>query len=251
MRKFIYLFLFLASSSLYAAQVYNLSEGSRIQANICPTEMNRIAIEGDRIAQVFGSDGKFTYQVDEETGQFFLKPLFNQEGSNQEGSIQEGGFPHVPVSLTLITESGLTQDLTLFPKEKTSATILLKPSVINSKTASSLSSFEGLSRALPYQDGLIQALRVLVSEGEGITEKQDNLETPHLRSAASGLTAQFVRQVKGPGYLAQVFEIKNTNAEEETLQEKQFFQTNDLALALSKTTLRPQEKATLYVLRRE
>ena len=241
MKKFIYSFLFLASSSLYAAQVYTINEGVRIQANICPNEMNRIAIEGDRIAQVFGSDGKFTHQVDEETGQFFLKLLSNQEE----------GFPHVPVSLTLITESGLTQDLTLFPKEKTSATILLKPSVINSKTASSFSSFEGLGRVLPYQDALIQALRVLVSEGEGITEKQDNLETPRFRSGASGLTAQFVRQVKGPGYLAQVFEIKNTNAEEETLQEKQFFQTGDLALALNKTTLMPQEKATLYVLRRE
>ncbi|MBY0281130.1 MAG: type-F conjugative transfer system secretin TraK [Alphaproteobacteria bacterium] len=246
MRKFIYLFLAFINSSAYSAQVHTINEGVRIQANICPTEMNRIAIEGDRIAQVFGSDGKFTHQVDEETGQFFLKLLSNQEGSNQEG-----GFPHVPVSLTLITESGLTQDLTLFPKEKTSATIFLKPSVINSKIASSLSSFEGLSRVHPYQDGLIQALRVLVSEEEGITENQDNLETPHFRSAASGLTAQFVRQVKGPGYLAQVFEIKNTNAELETLQEKQFFQTGDLALALSKTTLMPQEKATLYVLRRE
>lgn len=246
-KKSIYPFLFLASSSLYAAQVYNLSEGSRIQANICPTEMNRIAIEGGRISQVFGGEGKFIHQVDEETGQFFLKPLFNQEGSTQEGR-----FSPIPVSLTLITESGLTQDLTLFPREKTSATILLKPSSSSiQKKNPSLPSFEGLGRALPYQDGLIQALRVLVNEGEGITEKQDNLETPGFRSAASGLTAQFVRQVKGPGYLAQVFEIKNTNAELETLQEKQFFQTGDLALALSKTTLMPQEKATLYVLRRE
>lgn len=247
MKKFIYPFLFLASSSLYAAQVYTINEGVRIQANICPTEMNRISIEGDRIAQVFGSEGKFTHQVDEETGQFFLRLLSNQEGSNQEGE-----FSNVPVSLTLITESGLTQDLTLFPKEKTSATILLKSSSSSTlKTSPSLPSFEGLGRTLPYQDALIQALRALVGEEESVSEKQDNFEMPRFRSGASGLTAQFVRQGKGPGYRAQVFEIKNTNAEMETLQEKQFFQTNDLALAFSKTTLMPQEKATLYVLRRE
>ncbi|MBY0461769.1 MAG: type-F conjugative transfer system secretin TraK, partial [Alphaproteobacteria bacterium] len=117
-KKSIYLFLFLSSVSGYAAEVHNLSEGTRIQTNICPTEMNRISVQGDRIAQVFGAEGKFTHQVDEETGQFFLKPL----------SQAEGGFPHVPVSLTLITESGLTQDMTLFPREKTAATILLKPS---------------------------------------------------------------------------------------------------------------------------
>lgn len=244
MRKFKYTFLLFLSVSAYAAQVQSLREGSRIQANICPTEMNRIAIQGDRIAQVFGGEGKFTHQVDEETGQFFLKPL----------SAQEGGFPHVPVSLTLITESGLTQDMTLFPREKTAATILLKPSGINPKEShASLPTFEGLGRALPYQEVLIGAFRVLASEegksGE-VREAGENLETPSHRANADGITAHFIRQIKGPQYVGQIFEITNSSSAVITIQEKHFFQTHDLALALTKTTLAPQEKAKLYVIRR-
>lgn len=239
-KRFSYAFLFLSSVNGYAAEVHNLAEGSRIQANICPTEMNRISVQGDRIAQVFGGEGKFTHQMDEETGQFFLKPL----------SQAEGGFPHVPVSLTLITESGLTQDMTLFPREKTAATILLKPSAINSKeSASSLPSFEGLGRALPYQEVLIGAFRVLANEG-GKSEEGENLETPSLRTNFEGITAYFIRQIKGPQYVGQVFEITNSSFETITVQEKQFFQTHDLALALTKTTLAPQETAKLYVIRR-
>ena len=248
-KKFSYAFLFLSISSLYAAEVHNLSEGSRIQANICPTEMNRISVQGDRIAQVFGAEGKFTHQVDEETGQFFLKPL----------SQAEGGFPYVPVSLTLITESGLTQDMTLFPREKTAATILLKPSGLNSKeNHASLPSFEGLGRALPYQEVLLGAFRVLANEvgtreegkSEETREERENLETPSQRTNFEGITAYFIRQIKGPQYVGQVFEITNSSSELITVQEKQFFQTHDLALALTKTTLAPQEKAKLYVIRK-
>ncbi len=243
MKKSITSFLLLANASFlsvsaYGAQVHTLSEGGRIQANICPAEMNRISIQGDRIAQVFGAEGKFTHQVDEETGQFFLKPL----------SAQEGGFPHTPVSLTLITESGLTQDMTLFPKEKAAATILLKAASQSTKTNASLSSFEGLDRALPYQEVLIQAFRSLASE-EGSNE-MEGLETPSQRTNSAGITAYFVKQIKGPQYVGQVFEITNFSSEMITVQEKQFFQTNDRALALTKTTLMPQEKSILYVIRR-
>ena len=50
--------------------------------------------------------------------------------------------------------------------------------------------------------------------------------------------------------MGQVFEITNSSSEVITIQEKQFFQTSDLALALTKTTLAPQETAKLYVIRR-
>ncbi|MBY0281572.1 MAG: type-F conjugative transfer system secretin TraK [Alphaproteobacteria bacterium] len=248
MNKFIYFYLLQliglgTSLTLYAAQTHTLHEGKRIQATICPNEMNRISIQGDRIAQVFGAEGKFTHQVDEETGQFFLKPIPSQMEGNS----------YTPFSLTLITESGLTQDLTLIPKEKTAATIVLKPTSIvsNKSTNTPFFSLTDLNRALPHQEALIQGLRALVSgDGKGMQD-EDLLSTPPMRSNTSGLTARFLWQVKGSYSLGQVFEIINTNLDSETVQEKQFFQTGDLALAVTKTTLMPQEKAILYVIRRE
>lgn len=248
MNKFIYFCLIqfiglVTSLTLYAVQTHTLHEGKRIQATICPNEMNRISIQGDRIAQVFGAEGKFTHQVDEETGQFFLKPL----------PAQMEGNSYTPFSLTLITESGITQDLTLIPKEKTAATIVLKStSVVSGKSINtSLFSLADLNRTLPYQEALIEGLRALVNEeGKGM-QNEDLLSTPPMRSNTSGLTARFLWQVKGNHSIGQVFEIINTNLDSEPIQEKQFFQTGDLALAVTKTTLMPQEKAILYVIRRE
>ncbi|MBY0463165.1 MAG: type-F conjugative transfer system secretin TraK, partial [Alphaproteobacteria bacterium] len=113
----------------------------------------------------------------------------------------------------------------------------------------SLPSFEGLGRALPYQEVLIGAFRVLANEG-GKSEEGENLETPSLRANLDGIPAYFVRQIKGPQFVGQVFEITNSSSELITVQEKQFFQTHDLALALTKTSLAPQEIAKLYVIRK-
>jgi len=244
MKKFTYAVLLGISVSAYGTQVHTLNEASRLQANICPTEMNRIAIQGDRIAQVFGAEGTFTHQVDEETGQFFLKPV-----SVPEGSAQENGFPSTPISLTLVTESGVTQDMTLYPREKTAATILLKSSLsVKGQTTALLPALEGVGQALPYQEGLIQAFKTLVTKER--PHPEEGLERPSQRINEDGITVSFVRQRRENLYVGYIFEITNTSSETMVVQEKQFFQPPDLALALSKTTLKPLEKATLYVIRR-
>ena len=74
--------------------------------------MNRIAVANDRITQIFGDEGTFESQNDENTGQVFLKPT----AENGPKSL----------SITLITEQGITQDLTLKPTAKSATTLILK-----------------------------------------------------------------------------------------------------------------------------
>lgn len=71
----------------------------RLSIPVAAHEMTRLYVEGDRIHQVFGLQGRYTLEVDEATGQIFIHPS------------GEVGDP--PVFLTLVTESGASQDLAL------------------------------------------------------------------------------------------------------------------------------------------
>ncbi len=96
-----------------ALQIYPLVDQQRSVATISKDQQNRIAVQGDRIQQIFGTDGVFDVQSDEEGGQIFLKLLYI--GSSKA------------VTVTIVTESGLTQDLKLIAKDIESQSILLKP----------------------------------------------------------------------------------------------------------------------------
>src|SRR4051794_35728103 len=78
-----------------ASQILTLTENKRVETAICPDSMNRIAITNDRITHIFGDDGTFESQNDENTGQVFLKPTV-ENGTKS-------------LSLTIITEQGITQ----------------------------------------------------------------------------------------------------------------------------------------------
>ena len=93
------------------SEVLKLSSNKRIEASICADSMNRLAVSNDRITQIFGDEGTFESQNDDATGQVFLKPT-TENGSKS-------------LSLTLITEQGITQDLTLKPIAKTAKTLIL------------------------------------------------------------------------------------------------------------------------------
>src|SRR5690606_8337394 len=94
------------------SQVLTLAENKRIEATICSDSMNRLAIANDRITHIFGDEGSFESQNDENTGQVFLKPTV-ENGTKS-------------LSLTLITEQGITQDLTLKPTAKSATTLIFK-----------------------------------------------------------------------------------------------------------------------------
>src|SRR3990167_2070698 len=103
----------LGSTDVRAVQSFNLVDHQRTEIMVSNRQMNRIAVKGDRIQQVFGADEHFHMETDEHGGQIFLKFLSNQMLE--------------PLSLTIVTEAGLTQDLTLMPDDMEAQTILFKP----------------------------------------------------------------------------------------------------------------------------
>jgi hypothetical protein len=100
----------------YSGQALTLNAHQRLEATIAQHELNRIAVEGDRISQVFGADGQFALESDDESGQIFIKSL--NLNSRQ------------PVNITLITEGGLTQDLKLIPRAIEATSLTLKSTAL-------------------------------------------------------------------------------------------------------------------------
>ena len=98
-------------SDVEAAQKYALNNETRVSASISKTQINRIQVENDRIAAVYGGDDGFEILTDEIGGQLFVK--YKTVDTD-------------PVFLTVVTEDDLVQDLKLTPESIEAQTIILK-----------------------------------------------------------------------------------------------------------------------------
>ena len=226
-----------------ASQVLTLSENQRLEITISADSMNRIAVTNDRIAQVFGDEGTFVSQADENTGQLFIK------------SSPENGTK--PLSITFITENGITQDLILKPTAKSATTTVFNTSVFNTRVFKSNSkqsafkgtinsSIESLQKTLPFQEELLLIMRHLVA-GQ-LMEKEEGGDN-HNRSGSEGYKVEHIKSYQASPYSAQVFSVQNTTSTAIELLEKSFYQAGDLALSFEKRILMPGEKTQLFVVR--
>lgn len=221
-----------ANASYGSSQVLTLTENKRLEANIAANVMNRVAVTQDRIMNVFGDEGTFVTQADDHTGQIFIKPT--PENANN------------PLSLTLVTENGLTQDLTLNPIEDKAATIILKSSGSHKEQSSPQETLlPGFSRGADIEQELwIASLRqAVLGELPELYEKH-SIETRKI----SGFEIKHQKTYQSGSLMVKVFVLKNTSSLPQELGEKNFYQPGDIALSLQKTLLEPNEKTLLYVL---
>ena len=113
-----------------ASQALVMNPDKRLKAVISCDSMNRLAVANDRITQIFGDNDAYEVQTEESTGQLFLKPT------------AENGKK--PLSVTLITENGATQDMTLQPEEREATTVILKNGGVGSGTETLIDATGGL-----------------------------------------------------------------------------------------------------------
>lgn len=224
------------------SQVLIMVENKRLEASICPDSMNRLAVANDRIVQVFGDEGAFESQSEENTGQVFIKPT--AENSTK------------PLSLTLITEQGKTQDLSLKPTAKTAATLILKNSDNPSKTTSAYRTGSpdtahtpesplSVEKNMPVQEQMLTLLKQAVAGN--LPLKEDSGPT---RANPEGYSLTHYQSFQGGDYIIHAYHLENTTSTPIDLQEKTFYQAGDLAISLQKRVLASHAKTLLYVVRR-
>lgn len=237
------------------SQVLAMNPDKRLKAVISSDSMNRLAVTNDRITQIFGDQEAYEVQTEENTGQLFLKPT-SDNGKK-------------PLAITLITESGVTQDMSLEPQERDAATVILKntetgstknwdtkagvpngiasnPHVLFSQ-ASSYSQGLGehappFGAALGFQDLVIAAMKTLVS-GLAPTVEVETFD----RSSPKGFKIGLIEAVNLGNFRGYKLDVKNTSDLPMDIVEKDFYRAGDLAFSCERRVLNPKTSTVLYV----
>ena len=214
-------------------QEYNFDDTKSLELKVSDTGLTRLSVQGDRLREVIGLDDTVNVEKDEANGHLFLKGVKTKQ------------------TITIVTEGGALQDLTLIPTKKGSTTILLKNETQHSTRdvkRAPLSFGEPMysplqpSSANP-SDTIISFMRQLCA-GQGAAPEHKTT-----RTTAGGLEAASTHQLISQKFVGEVYSVTNTHDHPTALCEKDFYQTGDLALAVSKKELEPGEQATLYVVR--
>ncbi len=114
-----------AAAPAAAMQILDAADHAELAAEISARAVNRIALAGDRIAKVVRAPGEFAVEHDAASGDLYLRPAGPQPGTHPAEAGPEAAGPG-PVTLFIGTEKGFTYRLTLTPRDRDSAQILIR-----------------------------------------------------------------------------------------------------------------------------
>ena len=212
-----------------------------IKAKISYQNLNRISVKGDKIDSILGIDSAFHFEKNDKTGEVFLRPT------------EDNGYS--PISLSIVTLSGKTQDLLLEPVEG-EANVIELVSDTSSNLQQDLSPLlDGSTSALPEETSISGDYEEMVS---AVMKKFINLPGNQPIVEVKGVTdrsyqhftAQFESAYLIDGFLCLRFRISTAKEGTFVLDERMFTKTGDIALSLSALKMSNGGKVTLFVLRK-
>ena len=216
--------LILILPSVYALQVKESLTQHRLVANISLDAINRIYVEDDRIAEVFGLNEDLVIETDNNTGQIFLRTKQDK-----------------PIDLSIITEKQVTLDLRLLPKDIPAETIIIKtnkpiePAKINAKTTSYLDQITTLILAMANGNNITSYRVNTVNKEILLWDKIELLQT-----------SEYVSKK----LIGEIYILTNKTKDRLFLTETQFgWQKGIAGVAIKKTVLAPNETTQIYVVR--
>lgn len=249
---FVSILIFLGYADVFGTTSLSIDPTQRIKSKISKDTMNRITVTNDRITQVFGDNEAYEIQTEEGTGQVFIKPT------------PDNGVK--PLSITIITENNITQDLLLEPIQKEASTLILKnqtpinmsgssgvqagtmmnSGLMNKALTSSTLTTSGYDfRTTSFQEQLVEAMKILVM-GHGIAEEIESRPQRVMRNFLITFNKAYrLGDMKGV-----VFDVENPNDSTIEIKEEDFYQEGDLALSFESVVLKPHAVTKLYVVAR-
>lgn len=229
-----------AGSTCLALQTYPLIDQQRTTVTISQTEQNRIAVLNDRIQQVFGADGAFDVESDEEAGQIFLLATKSRFSLSDK--------PLKPMTMTIITETGLTQDLKLIPQDIEAQSILFKPAFsqgeVTQEKAEHLRQVITLFKAMVKNEELAGYIKVSLENKSSQPSQQASSRFANYNTLKVGEIAHYISKK----YEGKIYTLHHQGTQDLFLKESDFLQTEDYAVSLSKRRIHKGETIILYVI---
>jgi type-F conjugative transfer system secretin TraK len=222
--------ILLGVSNVYGLVTSDIDDTQKLKVTLSAKDTNRITIDNSRIAQVFGVEELMAIQFDEENGQCFVKAKTN---------------PGHPVTLTLITEEGETQDVEVTFADVPSEVVRLHSIKKELKPLSDVVDDDGSGHAEAVE--LIkQLVRQQIPTGFTVMELSDTKE----RTLRNGGTLQTLKRLTGRGWEVLMGRIQNPTASMIRIKESVLASEQDVAVYLSQGELHTGQSATCVMIRK-
>jgi hypothetical protein len=212
-------------------------EDKVIKAKISYRNINRISVKGDKIDSILGIDSAFHVEKNEKTGEAFIRPT------------EDNGY--TPISLSVTTASGRTQDLLLEPVDGEASSLELVSDTSAARDVSPLFDLpiteENDSGIADYEETVSAVMKKFIN----LPFDRKNLEVTGITDRFhSHLRATFEAGYRIDGFLCLKFRVTTEKEGTFILDERMFSGKGDIALSLSKSAVEKNGNAVLYVLRR-
>lgn len=223
------------SFDVLAIQKRTLDGAIKAKVNISAHDFNRIAVIGDRIENIFGKKQKFHIEVDENQGQIFL--------GVKDPSIKE-------ISLTIVTESGLTQDILMKVKDIPAETILFSSEENSLQESPRLTSLQ--ERKHHLMKGMLK--ETITNDYIALSANEVVTGVPKINNKLVGtkITKQkvYILRKNLQKYQGEVYVIENLNKFDLHIKEEDFQWIKNVNLvSISSRTLNPGKSAIIYVVK--
>ncbi len=229
MCKFPLLAVSLLASSASAVQILPIKDHGSSEIMVSSTDHTRISVENDRIAQIFGIDGRLAFELDEMNGQVFITPTTGIEGQS--------------LLITLTTEKGLTHDLRIKPTRRSAEAILLRTKTQGFQ--------ERFSPSESYQGLLLELTRAYTTQTFKESYKVVAIKKGSPEKIAPDLTLHAINEIHSPQFVGKVCHLKNEGEATLLLSPHQFAKFKPLAVAFSTRVLKPlAQTEVLLILKR-
>ncbi len=208
------------AATLFGSLVEPIDGQKPISAIFSTASHNRIAIEEGAVEKIFGDSALFSIQIDPITGNAFVNVLSE--------------ITETPATLSVITSTGLVQDLLITTREGPSESLILqeKDTEFLPKTETSFSAtIATLNTILDHQ----------IPFGFGQLSKESSLDLP------SPLEAVPTQVLEGPFEIITAYRIINHGTEPIVLSPDAFKKESGAWAFLTAREIGAQEESTLLV----
>lgn len=201
-----------------------------IHSKISYQNLNRIKVKGDKIDSIAGIETAFHFEKNDRTGEIFIRPT------------EDNGYS--PISLSLTTVSGKTQDLQLEVVDGEANTIELVAEK-EEYPQIDLSAMNEESSGNDYEESICSVMKKFINLPKDFPE----VEVKASDRKHAHLTANLEKAYMIDGYIALKYKVTTKLSRASRLDERMFSRKGDISLSLSCLEIHPGFSVSLYVLR--
>lgn len=211
------------------AEQFTMSDGI-IHTKISYQNLNRIKVKDDKIDSIAGIETAFHFEKNDKTGEIFIRPT------------EDNGYS--PISLSLTTTSGKTQDLLLEVADGEANTIELVAEKEEYQRIDLPAMDEEISEN-NYEESICAVMKKFINLPKDFPE----IEVKAADRNYAHLTTSLEEAYTIDGYIALRYKVTTKLSRASRLDERMFSRKGDICLSLSSLEIRPNSSVSLYVLR--